>query len=74
MFESVVGRHFLVVDGERARLDAAFIFLRGVSSELPGEHVQDLLADPSALRERGEREVVRVHFSESCKRRNEHRG
>ena len=37
-----------------------------MSPELPGEDVQDLLADPAALRERREREVVRVHLPQTC--------
>lgn len=62
VFEFVVDVHLLVVDGEGAALDAPLIFLGGVRSELPREHVQDLLADPAALGERGEGEVVRVDF------------
>lgn len=65
MFEFVVGGHFLVVNGERARLNATFIFLGGMGTKLPGEHVQDSLTHPSAFGERGECEVVRIDFSET---------
>lgn len=37
-----------------------------MSSELPGEDVQDLFADPAALGERRESEVVRVDLAQTC--------
>lgn len=42
------------------------IFFGRMCSELSGEDVQDLLADPAALGERREREVVRVDLAETC--------
>lgn len=37
-----------------------------MGSELPGEDVQDLLADPAALGERRESEIVRVDLAQTC--------
>lgn len=65
MFEFVVGGHFLVVNGERASLNATFIFLSGMGTKFSSEHVQDSLTDPSAFSERGECEIVRIDFSET---------
>ena len=42
------------------------VFLDGMGAELAGEDVEDLLADPAALGERREREVVRVHLAQTC--------
>ena len=41
------------------------IFLDRVSPELAAEHLEDLLADPAALGERGEGEVVGVHLAQA---------
>ena len=46
--------------------DSTHIFLDRVSPELAAEHLEDLLADPAALGERGEGEVVRVHLAQAC--------
>ena len=34
-----------------------------MSSKLPGEHVEDLLANPATLGERSKREVVGINFA-----------
>ena len=39
-----------------------------MSPELAAEHLEDLLADPAALGERGEGEVVGVHFAQTWKK------
>ena len=44
---------------------ATHIFLDRVSPELAAEHLEDLLADPAALGERGEGEVVGVHLAQA---------
>lgn len=69
MFEFVVGGHFLVVNCERASLYTTFIFLGGMGTKFPREHVQDPLPYPPTLRERCEREVVWIHLSQACKRK-----
>lgn len=52
-----------------------YVFLGWMSSELSGEDVQYVLIHPSALGECGEREIVRVNFSQTCgmKLLNKHR-
>ena len=44
------------------------IFLDRVSPELAAEHLEDLLADPAALGERGEGEVVGVHLAQAWRK------
>lgn len=67
MLELVVRRDLLVVDRKSPRTNTPFILLGRVSSELPGEHVQDTLPDPPTLREGREGEVVRIHFAQTLK-------
>ena len=38
-----------------------------MSPELAAKHLEYLLADPAALGERGEGEVVGVHLAQACK-------
>lgn len=64
MLKPVVRGHFLVVDRQCSGVNAAFVLLGRMSSELTGEHVQDFLAHPSAFGEGGEGEVVRVDFAQ----------
>lgn len=68
MLQPVVGIYSLVVDGEGTSSDAPLVLSCRVRSELSREHVEYLLSDPSAFRERGECEVVGVYFPEACKR------
>lgn len=68
VFESVVGIHPFVVDSEGAGPDAPLVLSCGMSPELPREHIENLLADPSPFREGRECEVVRVNFPEACKK------
>lgn len=42
-----------------------YVFLGGMSPKLPGEHVEDLLADPTAFGERGEGEVIRIDLPQA---------
>ena len=44
-----------------------YIFFHRVSPELAAKHLEYLLADPAALGERGEGEVVGVHLAQACK-------
>lgn len=67
MFQLVIYWHFLVVDGERSRLDTALVLLSWMGTELARKHIENLFAHPTTFGERGESEVVRVHFSEACK-------
>lgn len=64
--QPVVDVDLLVVDRERARAYAPLVLLGRVGPELPGEHLEDLLAHPAALREGREGEVVRVDLTETC--------
>lgn len=66
VLEPVVRVDPVVVDRQRAGPDAALVLRGRVRSEFPGEHVENLLADPPALSERCERKVVGVHLSEAC--------
>ena len=50
VLEPVVDADLLVVDGQRAGVDAPLVFLGGVRPELPGKDIQDLLSDPTALK------------------------
>lgn len=67
VFQPVTRVDAFIVDRQGAGPDTPLILSRGMCPELPRKHVQDLLADPPALCERCEREVVGVHFPESCK-------
>lgn len=64
--QPVVHVHLLIVDGQGAGADATLVLLGRVSAKLPREHLEDLLPHPPALRERGEGEVIRVHFPQPC--------
>lgn len=66
MFESVVWIDSLIIDGEGTSSNTPLVLSRGVSPELPGEHVEDPLAYPSSFGESCEREVVRIYFPETC--------
>ena len=50
VLEPVVDSDLLVVNGQRARVDAPLVFLRRVRTELPRKDIQDLLAHPTALK------------------------
>lgn len=63
MFQFVIYWHFFVIDGERPGFDAALVLLRGMGAEFASEDVENLLANPAALRERREGEVIRIHFT-----------
>ena len=73
MPQPIVDVDLLVVDRERAGAYAALVLLGRVGAELAREHLQDLLADPAALRERREGEVVRVHLAQTCNKRHDER-
>lgn len=64
--QPVVHVHLLIVDGQSAGTDATLVLLRRVRTKLSREHLEDLLPHPSPLRERGEGEVIRVHFPQPC--------
>lgn len=65
MLESVVSWHFFVVDGQCSRLDAPLVLLGRMGAELTCEHIQNFLTYPAPLRERRERKVVRINFSQT---------
>lgn len=67
--QPVVDVHLLVVDGQSTGTDATLVLLRRMRPKLSREHLENLLAHPSPLRERGEGEVIRVHFPQPCKTR-----
>lgn len=65
--QPVVHLDLLVVHGQGAGAYAALVLLGRVGAKLAGENLEDLLADPATLRERGEGEVVRVNLSQTWK-------
>lgn len=65
VLELVIRRDLIVVDSEGAGPYATLVLLGRMCSEFPGKHVQYPLSHPSALGERGEGEVVGVHFPQS---------
>lgn len=49
------------------------VFLGGMRSEFSGKHVQYVLIYPSAFGERGEREIIRIDFSQTWEGENKNR-
>ena len=45
--------------------ETTYVFGDGMSSKLPGEHIENLLTHPAAFGERSKREVVRIHFPQT---------
>lgn len=63
--QAIVQVDLVVVDGQSAVQNTPFVFLDGMSAKLPAEHLEDLLADPTALCERGEGEVIRINLPQA---------